>query len=813
MGIVKYWKSHIGMILMIVLLLVVQAYSDLALPSYTADIVDTGITNGGIEYVAPEKMSSETYENITLFLSDADSEKLSKYYELKGEIYERNTDKKSDMEEIQELISVPALVVTQMSMSPAQAPETSQMPEGTQPQAGDMSQMPEGTQPQAGDVSQMPEGTQPQAGDVSQMPEGTQPQAGDMSQMPESAQPQAGDVSQMPEGAQPQAGDVSQMPEDMTALEQMKIAYENGMMTKEDLLAIAAQAGEKISEYGDSLVQSQGIAFVKAEYKKVGVNTDKIQTTYLRNKGLMMVAYAVLSMAAAILVGLFASILGAQIGRDLRNQVFKKVVSFSNAEIDSFQTSSLITRSTNDIQQIQMVTVMFLRIVLYAPILAIGGITKVLRTDTGLNWIIVVAVIVLVGFVMLLVGIAMPKFKAMQTLVDKLNLISREILTGVLVIRAFGREKEEEKRFEKANQDLTKTQLFTNRVMTFMMPVMMLIMNGVSVMIVWFGAKNIDTGRMQIGDMMAFITYTMQIIMSFLMLTALSIMLPRASVSSKRVDEVLTTDSTIVDSKDAKENDEAYLETNGVLSFENVAFAYPGASDNAVEGISFTAKPGTTTAIIGSTGAGKSTIMHLITRFYDVTSGKIMVDGHDIRDISQHKLRELLGFVPQKGVLFSGDIESNIKFAGDFVTDEDMKMAADISQSNEFILAKPDQFKSEIAQGGTNVSGGQKQRLSIARAVAKKPQIFLFDDSFSALDYKTDKILRKALNDKLGNSTIVIVAQRISTILHADNIIVLDDGKIVGQGTHEELMNSCVEYQEIAKSQLSAAELAKGGKN
>ena len=718
MSIVKYWKNHVALVAVIIILLVVQAYCDLALPNYTADIVDVGITNGGIEYAVPEKMSRQTFENICLFLSDEQIEIVhSGYRQLDNETYELNTDNEKKIQNLDEIMGIAIMMVSQMSMTAE---------DGTIP------------------------------------------------------------------------------------LEQIKSAYETGMMTKQDLTTMAVEAKNSMGDYGDSVIKSQAISLIKNEYKNIGVNADKIQRRYLTKKGIIMILYSVTAMAAAILIGLLASIVAAGVGMNLRNKVFKKVISFSNAEIDKFQTSSLITRSTNDIQQIQMVTVILLRMVMYAPILAIGGITKVLRTDTGLDWIIVLAVVTIVGFVLLLVAIAMPKFRVMQTLVDKLNLIAREILTGVLVIRAFGREKEEEKRFEKANINLTKTQLFTNRVMTFMMPVMMLIMNGVTVLIVWMGAKGIDSGRIQVGDMMAFITYTMQIIMSFLMLTMISIMLPRASVAAKRIEEVLNTDSTITDSSDSAQNDEKMSETRGVLKFEQVNFRYPGASDNALEEISFTAKPGTTTAVIGSTGCGKSTLVHLITRFYDVTEGRITIDGMDIRNITQHKLREMLGFVPQKGVLFSGDIESNIKFAGEFVTDEDMYMAAKIAQAEEFIQSKPDQFHSEIAQGGTNVSGGQKQRLSIARAIAKKPKIFLFDDSFSALDYKTDVVLRKALKEKLTDSTLIIVAQRISTILHADNIIVLDEGKIVGMGTHESLLQNCEAYREIAKSQLSEKEL-KGG--
>lgn len=719
MNLVKYWKRYMGLIFVIICLLIVQAYCDLALPSYTADIVDVGLTNSGIEYAAPVKITRESLAKLELFLTNEQQETIHSYYDLvEDDLFELNSTGRIHKKEIHQMLSLPMVMVLQMST--------------------------------------------------------------------------------VEEG------------ELYSPIEQLLYTYNTGMLTKEDLLPMLDEAKAKMSEYGDSLVNSQAIAFVKAEYKTIGVDTGKIQKEYLKKEGTTMLLYAITAMGAAILIGLFASMVGAGVGMNLRNRVFKKVISFSNAEIDQFQTSSLITRSTNDIQQIQMVTIILLRMVLYAPILAIGGIIKVLKTDTGLEWIILVAVLTILCVILLLVRVAMPKFKIMQTLIDKLNIVSREILTGVLVIRAFGREKEEEERFEKANQDLTKTQLFTNRVMTFMMPIMMFVMNAVSVLIVWMGAKGIDHGRLQIGDMMAFITYTMLIIISFLILTMISIMLPRAGVAANRVEEVLATEATIVDADNAEENDKKLKAPKGVLSFENVNFAYPGASDHALENISFTAKPGKTTAIIGSTGCGKSTLMHLITRFYDVTEGKITIDGTDIREISQHTLRELLGFVPQKGVLFSGNIESNIKFAGDFVTDEDMKMAAEIAQANEFIQSKPDQFQSEISQGGTNVSGGQKQRLSIARAIAKKPKIFLFDDSFSALDYKTDVILRKALKEKISDSTVLIVAQRISTILHADNIIVLDEGKIVGMGTHEKLLKSCEAYKEIAKSQLSEKELEGG---
>ena len=522
-----------------------------------------------------------------------------------------------------------------------------------------------------------------------------------------------------------------------------------------------------------------------------------------------MLALAFLGMAASILVGLLASRVGAGVGRRLRENVFRKVVGFSNAEFDKFSTASLITRSTNDIQQIQLLLVMILRMVLYAPIMAIGGIWKVFHTNVDMSWIIglaVAVIIVIVGFLFLVV---MPKFKLIQNQVDKLNLVSREILTGLSVIRAFSREKFEEKRFDEANRNLMKTQLFTNRVMTFMMPAMMLIMNCVTVMIVWFGAKGIDAGNLQVGDMMAFMTYTMQIVMSFLMITMVSVMLPRAGVAADRIEEILRTDSSIVDAK--KTEDEKLTQCRGELRFEDVSFKYPGAEGDVLEHISFTAKPGQTTAVIGSTGCGKSTLIQLIPRFYDVTEGKITLDGVDIRNLSQHKLREVMGLVPQKGVLFSGTIASNIKLAGeDEISDETMKEAAQTAQATEFIDAKPEGYDSPVAQGGSNVSGGQKQRLAIARVIAKHPKVYLFDDSFSALDYKTDAALRKALHEQAADATVLIVAQRISTIMNAEQILVLEDGKIVGKGTHEELMKNCSAYQEIARSQLSESEL-KGG--
>lgn len=684
--VLKYLKESKAAVAAIIALLVLQAYCDLALPQFTADIVDVGIGQGGIENAVPKRMREETMEKLAPLMGEKESLLRSSYRQLEDNSYELAAEEET-INELGENIEEP--------------------------------------------------------------------------------------------------------------------------MAK--LVLLSASGGENMDLEGmsGSMVTQMAVNGVKAEYEALGISIASVQTKYLLGKGGGMLALSILMMAAAILSGLLSARTSARIGRNLRERVFHKVVSFSDTEMDKFSTASLITRSTNDIQQIQMVSVMLLRMVLYAPIVGAGGVIKVVNTRTGMGWIIIVAVLAIMLLVFTLMRIAMPKFKIMQSLVDKLNLVSREILTGIPVIRAFSREKFEEERFDRANKELMGTQLFTNRVMTFMMPIMMMIMNGVTVMIVWFGAMGVDAGNLQVGDMLAFITYTMQIVMAFLMITMISIMLPRAGVAAERIEEVLHIKNAIHDKEATM--DESLKEVEGVVHFENVSFKYPGADENALEGIDFTASPGETTAIIGSTGCGKSTLVRLVPRFYDVTEGRITIDGIDIRDISQHKLHDLLGYVPQKGVLFSGDIESNIKFGGDFITDKDMEEAARIAQAMEFIESKPEKFASGIAQGGTNVSGGQKQRLSIARAIAKHPKICLFDDSFSALDYKTDVTLRKALNEKLSDATVIIVAQRISTILHADKIIVLDEGRIAGIGRHEELLASCGAYQEIARSQLSEEEL-KGGR-
>lgn len=583
----------------------------------------------------------------------------------------------------------------------------------------------------------------------------------------------------------------------------------SGEITREYLLGAESQMESQLSGMGGSTITQKAILFTQKEYEALGYDLHEMQMNYLLTTGGKMLALSLGMVAAAILVGLIASRTAAELAMHLRESLFTHVISFGNEEMTKFSTASLITRSTNDIQQVQMVIVMLLRIVLYAPILGLGGIFRVMRTETSMTWIIAVAVGAVMCLVAVLMGVALPRFKKMQTLIDNLNLVAREILTGLPVIRAFSRETHEEERFDGANIVLTRTQLFTNRVMTFMMPCMMLIMNVVTVAIVWFGAHGVDLGNMQVGDMMAFITYTMQIIMSFLMISMISIMLPRAGVAADRINEVLTTEPRIRDK--AKVEDDKLTDCRGEVVFDDVSFRYPDADADVLEHISFTAKPGQTTAIIGSTGAGKSSLLNLIPRFFDVSYGRITIDGIDIRNLSLHKLHEVLGYVPQKGVLFSGDIESNLKFGGADISDAQMEQAAEIAQATEFIESKPDRYQTPIAQGGTNVSGGQKQRLSIARAIAKNPKIYLFDDSFSALDYKTDAALRRALSERVHDATTIIVAQRISTILHAEQIIVLDEGKVAGIGTHEELMKTCATYQEIARSQLSEKEL--GGMN
>ena len=752
----SYWKAMIA----IVLILVVQAYCDLSLPAYTSDIVNVGIQQGGIEDEVPRQIATEEMEKLLLFVSEDDQQTVMDAYTEDNTSYKKEAyvlkdsvaEEENTMENLKDILQIPMMMTSGIESG---SDTTKQMEDKLKEQ---MSQ---------GMAQSMPQGAD------QTMPEG------------------------MPQGE-------SQAESQVVSLDDMSMFDLLKMLPAEQRATMVEKIEEQMSEMPDTILDQASVSFCRSAYKDLGMDMDQTQIHYLLKTGGQMAALALLGMAASIMVAFLASRVGASAGRDLRSGVFHKVVGFSNNEFNHFSTASLITRSTNDIQQIQMLIVMLLRMVLYAPILAIGGVLQVMKTNVSMSWIIGLAVIIIAFVVLLLFLVVMPKFKVLQNLVDKLNLVTREILTGLPVIRAFSTEKHEEERFDDANRTLTKTNLFVNRAMTFMIPVMMLVMNGVSVLIVWTGAHGISDGQMQVGDMMAFIQYTMQIIMGFLMLCMISIMLPRAAVAADRVEEVLKSETMIHDPKQEKHFPE---DGKGVLTFDHVSFRYPGADEDVLEDITFTAKPGETTAIIGSTGSGKSTLVNLIPRFYDVTSGDITLDGVDIREVKQHELREKLGYVPQKGVLFSGDIASNIMFGNSHGSDDEMIEAAEIAQATEFIDTKPEKYKSPISQGGSNVSGGQKQRLSIARAIAKHPQVFIFDDSFSALDYKTDVTLRRALAEKTSGSTVLIVAQRISTILHAEQIIVLDEGKVAGKGTHAELLKNCPVYREIAESQLSRKEL------
>ena len=756
-NLIPYWKS----VIMILLLLFVQAWCDLSLPQYTSDIIDVGIQNQGIEHVLPESVTANEYSLAELFMTTEEKNLWEDSYEKDNETYERKALTKEELEKADDTLALPLALAYQMS-----AVEEDTFKETIAAQMGT---------------------------DAETLKDVTIEQIGQQMGIPLTA------FEREKEDDDGNTQTVTCV--DMRVLFQALLS--NGMMPQENISSIRNEMEESMEAVGDTMLKSVGLAYAIQCDKDAGVDVEHIQTHYLWMEGAKMIGLALIMGVTTVLVGFFASRIGAGVGRDLRSSLFKKVVGFSNAEMDQFSTASLITRTTNDVQQIQMVTVMLLRMVMYAPVLGVGGILKVYQTKAGMGWIIGFAVLLIIGLVAVLMAVAMPKFKLMQKLVDAVNLVSREILTGISVIRAFGREKTEEERFDDANQKLTKTMLFTNRVMTLMMPCMMMIMYGLTVLIVWVGAHKIDDGVLQVGAMTAFITYAMLIVMAFLMLTMMSIMLPRAGVAANRIDEVLKTHSSIED----KENPKTLDTHNGKLVFSHVNFRYPGAEEDVLEDIDFIAEPGKTTAIIGSTGCGKSTLVNLIPRLYDVTAGSITLDGKDIRDITMKELREEIGFVPQKGVLFSGTIASNLRFGRKDATDEEIKEAAEIAQATEFIEAKHDKYESAISQGGTNVSGGQKQRLSIARAIAKNPKIFVFDDSFSALDLKTDAALRKALADKVKDSAVIIVAQRISTILHADQILVLDDGKIVGKGTHEELLKNCDVYKQIASSQLSAKEL------
>lgn len=708
----RYLKKAYIPIACIVLLLCVQVSCELTIPTYTSNIVNVGIQQGGIEDAVPDAMREETMQALGRMMKQKDAEKVKDAYELytkkqvknsdydsykKGRLYVRKDISKKEREDLDKILSKPMLML------------------------------------------------------------------------------------------------------------EMKMMQQSGQ-TKENASMAQKFKGKSIDEMPDSIISQAAISFVKTEYKAMGLDLDRIQTNYMLKTGVIMVGLALLAMAVAVTVVLLSAKLAARLSRILRDRIFKKVMDFTNSEFDKFSTASLITRSTNDIQQIQMFVTMMFRIVVFAPLMGLGGIYKVLKTNVDMTWTIAIGVVAIMTVILILFTVAMPKFKVLQKLIDRLNLVSREILTGLPVIRAFSTEKHEEERFDTANKNLMKTNLFVNRAMTFMMPLMMLIMNALTVLIVYVGADNIDLGRMQVGDLMAFIQYAMQIIMAFLFISMVSIMMPRAQVAAERVNEILDMEIMI---KDPKQPKEFLNEKKGEVEFRHVSFRYPDAGEDMLHDISFTAPSGKTTAFIGSTGSGKSTLINLIPRFFDVTEGSILVDGVDIRDAKQSDLRDKLGYVPQKGVLFSGTIDSNLRYGKEDATEEEVKKAARIAQATDFIEEKKEGYESPIAQGGSNVSGGQKQRLSIARAIAKDPEIYIFDDSFSALDYKTDVTLRQALSRETKGSTTLIVAQRISTILHADQIVVLDEGRVVGTGTHEELLETCPVYLQIAKSQLSESDFAK----
>ena len=714
MKLLKYLKGFKIAILSLVVILGVRVVAELALPTYTSNIVDTGIQQSGIEDAVPSKISEKSLNTLELFMSDDEIKQVTENYTKDGNIYILNNVSDETRMKLNNIFKETMTVVL---------------------------------------------------------------------------------------GAKSNNTDLNQVAQGVQA----------GVVSKDTL---TDQRKKTISELGNSadmMTKQGGISFVKEEYKQVGIDTNEIRTNYLKEVGFMMIIVTLISGIASVISNFIASRVSARVAYNLREKLYNKVLSFSKEDVDKFSTASLITRSTNDIQQIQNALNMFLFIAFFAPMMAMWGIYKVTQTDTGMTWIIALGVGILALVLAVITFLVMPKFKIMQKLIDKVNLVTRELLTGISVIRVFGREKHEEKRFDKENVILRDNQLFVNRTMSALMPMIMLIMNGISLLIIWIGGKNIDAGSIQVGDMMAFITYTMQIVMSFLFFTFLMMQLPRAEVAAGRINEVLEAPVTVVDGNDLQ--DDKIKDVKGTLKFDNVSFTFDGADSPVLSNISFEAEAGKTTAIIGSTGSGKSTLLHLIPRYFDATEGQITIDGTNIKDISLSKLRDMLGFVPQKGVLFSGTIASNIKFGDENISDEDMYKAAEIAQALEFIEGKEDKFDSEISQGGSNVSGGQKQRLSIARALAKNPKILLFDDSFSALDYKTDVKLRKTLREKMQDTTTIIVAQRIATILNADKIIVMNEGKVVGIGKHQELLKTCPTYLEIAESQLSEEELAKGGKH
>lgn len=746
--IMKYLKKSAVSVVAIIILLLVQALCDISLPDYTSKIVNIGIQQGGIENAVPEVIKENELKRLLMFVDNDDKDTVEDAYTLvkSGDTSDENYDEY--VEKYPKLETENVYVLKEIDKEKNE---------------------------KLNEILGKPE-----------MALLAIEKDGE-----ESKKIKEGILKMMP----PQAAMVMK---DKSLIEIMKT------MPEEQLDSIRKEMFKKFDSMPDSIITQSAIAYVNNEYKSIGIDLDNLQNKYILKSGGQMLGIAILSMFVTIIVTYLAAKVAATLGKTLRNNVYEKVMSFSNEEMKKFSTASLITRSTNDIQQIQMMMVMILRFIFYAPMMAMMGIFKVINTNVSMSWIIGVAVLCIVFLLGILFTFVMPKFKLVQNLVDRLNLVSREIITGIMPIRAFSNQKHEEERFDKANGDLTKVNIFVNRIMSCMMPAMMLVMNLIAVLIVYKGTYSIDAGTMQVGDMMAFIQYTMQIIMSFLVIAMMSVMIPRASVSAGRICEVIETEPTIEDPKNAKEFSG---NKKGVVEFKNVSFKYPDAEEEILSDISFTAKPGETTAFIGSTGSGKSTLINLIPRFFDVTEGQILVDGVDIREVTQKNLREKIGYVPQKGILFTGTIASNLRYGNPDATDEEIREAAEIAQATEFIDSKPEGFDTKIAQGGTNVSGGQKQRLSIARAIAKNPEIYIFDDSFSALDLKTDAALRKALKKKTGNSTVLIVAQRISTILHAEQIIVLDEGKVIGKGTHEELLKNCEVYKQIALSQLSKEEL------
>lgn len=742
----KEFKPFFISIVIIIALLFLQASAELALPDYMSNIVNVGIQQNGIENAVPEVMKVDTMEKVRIFLSQNERNLVNNSYKL------INKDNLTEKEYERYLKKYPAIENESLYILNTDLKE-------------DIEEM----------NSFLGKALLIVAGIEDGAPQGVS--AGNVENNP---------FANFPEGADP------------------FMVLKNA--PKEQIATLKVQIDEQFKGLPETMITQSAISYIKNQYEDMGANIKKTQSNYIFYIGGIMILISLVSMAASISVGFLSARVSSGLGRNLRDKVFNKVTAFSNGEFDDFSTASLITRSTNDIQQVQMFTVMMLRMVFYAPILGVGGVIRALRTNTSMAWIVAVGVIAILTLVMLLFAIVMPRFKKLQKLVDKVNLVMRESLNGMLVIRAFNTQRFEKEKFDNANKELTKTNLFVSRIMTMMMPTMMLIMNSITLLIIWVGAHEIDKGSIQVGDMMAFMQYTMQIIMSFLMISMISIILPRASVSAGRISEVLDKELTIEDPiapRELKEN------AKGLLEFRNVSFRYPGAEEYVLENISFTAKPGETTAFIGSTGSGKSTLINLIPRFYDVTEGEILLEGIDIRDIRLHDLREKIGYVPQKGVLFTGTIESNIRYGKNAdASDDDVLKVIKIAQAKEFIDEKEHGILSEIAQGGTNVSGGQRQRLSIARALAKKPEVLIFDDSFSALDFKTDAALRKAISKEIKDRTVLIVAQRISTIMNAENIIVLDEGKIVGMGTHKELLKSCNVYKQIALSQLSEEELA-----